>query len=126
MGLTATPKNYFKNIKNIDDPKEYEYRALRDTFMIFDCADGIPTFNYSLEEGLDDGYLVNHYVLDARSPNVTSKLLSDEGLLKVIKKEDGTKETVVYKMKDYRKKYINDETDKEFVKTFLKKQKKTL
>ena len=27
-------------------------------------------------------------------------------------------------MKDYRKKYINDETDKEFVKTFFKEAKK--
>ncbi len=124
IGLTATPKNYFKNVKNINDPKEYEYRALRDTFMIFGCEEGVPTFNYSLEEGLDDGYLVNHYVIDARSPNVTSKLLSDEGLLKVVKKEDGTKETIIYRMKDYRKKYINEETDKEFVKTFFKEAKK--
>ena len=124
IGLTATPKNYFKNLEIIDDPKEYEYRALRDTFRIFGCEEGMPTFNYSLEQGLEEGYLVNHYVIDARSPNVTSKLLSEEGLVKVIKKKDGTSETVIYRMKDYRKKYINDETDKEFVKTFFKEAKK--
>ena len=124
IGLTATPKNYFKNVQIIDDPKEYEYRALKDTFKIFGCEEGVPTFNYSLEQGLEEGYLVNHYVIDARSPNVTSKLLSEEGLVKVIKKEDGTSETVIYRMKDYRKKYINEETDKEFVKTFFNEAKK--
>lgn len=124
IGLTATPKNYLKDIKTIDDPREYEYRALRDTFKIFGCEDGVPTFNYSLEEGLRDDYLVNHYVIDARSPNVTSKLLSDEGLIKIKNNKDGTNETVVYKMKDYRKKYINDQTDEEFVKTFFNEAKK--
>ena len=124
IGLTATPKNYFKNVQIIDDTKDYEYRALKDTFKIFGCEEGVPTFNYSLEQGLEEGYLVNHYVIDARSPNVTSKLLSEEGLVKVIKKEDGTSETVIYRMKDYRKKYINEETDKEFVKTFFNEAKK--
>jgi type I restriction enzyme R subunit len=44
IGLTATPANF------ID----------RNTFLEFDCPDNIPTFLYSYQEAIDDGYLVDY------------------------------------------------------------------
>ncbi|MEE9223968.1 MAG: type I restriction-modification enzyme R subunit C-terminal domain-containing protein, partial [Thermoplasmata archaeon] len=46
IGLTATPSEL------ID----------RDTFMFFDCDEGIPTTLYTYEEAVDDGWLVPFYV----------------------------------------------------------------
>lgn len=43
IGLTATPAGF------ID----------RNTFIKFDCFDGIPTFLYTYEQAIDDGYLVD-------------------------------------------------------------------
>lgn len=44
LGLTATPKNYLKNI-NIsklgeNDPRQLEKRLLLDTYKTFGCEDG--------------------------------------------------------------------------------------
>ncbi len=52
IGLTATPADF------ID----------RNTFLEFDCPDGIPTFLYSYDEAIDDEYLVpyNLYVAQTR------------------------------------------------------------
>ena len=42
VGLTATPVGF----------------VTRNTFRLFDCEDGLPTANYSLEEAVSDDYLV--------------------------------------------------------------------
>lgn len=44
IGLTATPAEF------ID----------RNTFLEFDCTDGIPTFLYSYEQAIEEGYLVDY------------------------------------------------------------------
>ncbi|GAF79522.1 unnamed protein product, partial [marine sediment metagenome] len=69
LGLTATPKDYLKNIKNINerDPREIERRLLMDTYKTFGCESGDPTFRYSLLEGVKDGWLINPIVIDART-----------------------------------------------------------
>lgn len=51
IGLTATPANY------ID----------RDTFLAFDCADGKPTYLYTYEQAIQDGYLVDFDLYSART-----------------------------------------------------------
>jgi type I restriction enzyme R subunit len=51
IGLTATPANY------ID----------RDTFLAFDCADGKPTYLYTYEQAIRDGYLVDFDLYSART-----------------------------------------------------------
>ena len=52
LGLTATPKDYLKKIDaeklSQNDPRELERRMLLDTYSIFGCDDGKPTFQYSL------------------------------------------------------------------------------
>lgn len=51
IGLTATPANY------ID----------RDTFLAFDCADGKPTYLYTYEQAVKEGYLVDFDLYSART-----------------------------------------------------------
>jgi type I restriction enzyme R subunit len=51
IGLTATPANF------ID----------RNTFIEFECFDGAPTFLYSLEEAIQEGYLVDFDLYQAQT-----------------------------------------------------------
>jgi type I restriction enzyme R subunit len=124
LGLTATPKDYLKNIDtdNFDDPRELERRMLLDTYTTFGCDSGIPTFRYTLEDGAKDGILVQPTVIDART-DVTTKLLSDQGytvLVNTINQEgqEVTEETI-YKQRNFERKFFSDETNNVFVKTFL-------
>lgn len=51
IGLTATPAQFIE----------------RDTFRTFDCADGTPTFLYTYQQAIDEGYLVNYTLYAART-----------------------------------------------------------
>jgi type I restriction enzyme R subunit len=51
IGLTATPANYIN----------------RDTFLSFDCTDGKPTYLYTYEQAVQDGYLVDYELYSART-----------------------------------------------------------
>lgn len=121
LGLTATPKDYLKNV-NIDeikenDPREIERRLLRDTYATFGCEGGDPTFRYSLIEGVKDGFLINPRVLDART-EITTQLLSNEGYSIVVSTEVG-EETETFVSRDFEKKFFSVKTNQVFCKTFL-------
>lgn len=51
IGLTATPTDYIDH----------------NTFQLFDCEDGLPTFNYGYDTAVKEGYLVNYKVHYART-----------------------------------------------------------
>lgn len=51
IGLTATPTDYIDH----------------NTFDLFECPDGLPTFYYSYETAVEEGYLVNYRVLEAQT-----------------------------------------------------------
>ncbi len=51
IGLTATPANYIN----------------RDTFLAFNCTDGKPTYLYTYEQAIADGYLVDFELYAART-----------------------------------------------------------
>lgn len=51
LGLTATPTDFIDH----------------NTFELFGCEDGVPTFHYSYEQAVDDGYLVPYRVLNAQT-----------------------------------------------------------
>lgn len=122
LGLTATPKDYLKGIKveelNMTNPKEYEIRLLKDTYVTFGCEDGEPTFRYSLIEGVKDDYLRNPVAVDART-EITTQLLSDEGYAVIQETEEGEEEEVTYYHKDFEKKFFSDETNYAFSKSFM-------
>ena len=122
LGLTATPKDYLKGIKldkvKENDPREIERRMLRDTYVTFGCEGGDPTFRYSLLEGVKDGFLVNPWVVDART-EITTQLLSDQGYSVIMATEEG-EETETFVSRDYEKKLFSENTNQIFCHTFLK------
>lgn len=125
LGLTATPRNFLRNI-NIEelekeDPKNLERRELNDTYITFGCSDGTPTFKYDLLKGVKENYLVNPSIVDART-DITTKLLSEGGLLKkIIKKYDGKEieEERIFYHTDYEKSFFSENSNYEICKSFI-------
>lgn len=124
LGLTATPKDYLRNVDEDDlaanDPRAWERRQLLDTYRTFGCESGEPTFRYSLIDGVNDPdgpYLVNPTVVDART-EITTQLLADEGYA-VINHDDDEDEEETFFARDFEKKFFSDETNMIFVKTFM-------
>jgi len=122
LGLTATPKDYLKNIKKINerDPREIERRILLDTYTTFGCESGDPTFRYSLVDGVREKYLINPIVVDART-EITTQLLSDEGYSVIITDQDGEEKEKIYVHKDFERKFFSEKTNKIFCDTLLTK-----
>ena len=122
LGLTATPKDYLKNLDEQElaetDPREYERRVLLSTYKTFGCESGVPTYRYTLEDGIREGYLVRPIAVDCRT-DITTKLLSEEGYAVQVPTEDGEEEEVIYKQKDFEKRFFSDLTNRQFAKTFL-------
>jgi len=122
LGLTATPKDYLKQVDtdklSNKDPRELERRLMMDTYNTFGCDSGEPTFRYSLLDGVKDGFLINPVVVDART-EITTQLLSDEGYLITDKDDDGNDVEEAFGIRDFEKKFFSDKTNKIFCKTFL-------
>lgn len=128
LGLTATPKDYIKNVDvgglQSRDPRAWEKRQLLDTYKTFGCESGEPTFRYSLIDGVNDPdgpFLINPIVVDART-EITTQLLSDEGYAVLINEDDDNEEQ--YFAKDFEKKFFSEETNRMFCKTFLENAKR--
>lgn len=51
LGLTATPTDFIEH----------------NTFELFHCPDGLPTFYYPFETAVEEGYLVNYRILEAKT-----------------------------------------------------------
>ena len=123
LGLTATPRDYLKSVDieeiEINNPKQLERRLMLDTYTIFGCESGEPTFRYSLEDGVKDGYLLNPKVIDART-EITTQLLSEEGYVLQITDEDGNDCEESFKQKDFEKKFFSENTNTIFAETFIK------
>ncbi len=118
LGLTATPKDYLKNVEDKDDPRTSERRELLDTYRTFGCESGVPTFRYNLSQGAKDGYLVQPKVFDART-QITTQLLSDEGYAVLAANEDGDEVEETFTHRDYERKFYNTETNIAFCKTLI-------
>jgi type I restriction enzyme R subunit len=122
LGLTATPFDYLKRFDKekptTRDPREFERRLLLDTFRTFGCDDGQPTFRYSLLDGVNDGFLINPTVVDARS-EVTAQLLSDEGFAVEFKDDNGEDQKEAFKQREFEKRFFSTATNQLFCKTFL-------
>jgi type I restriction enzyme R subunit len=121
LGLTATPKDYLRPSKARvvgRDPRDTERRMMLDTYRIFGCESGDPTFRYSLIDGVQDGFLINPYVVDART-GVTTQLLSDEGFVLETTDEDGNEVKEAFAGRDFEKRFFADPTNRAFCKTLL-------
>jgi len=122
LGLTATPRDYLKNIDpnqlSKDDPRAWERRQLLDTYRTFGCETGDPTFRYSLLDGVRDGYLVNPIVVDART-EITTQLLSDEGYAAMVPNDDGDDKEETFYQKDFEKRFFSEKTNHVLCQAFL-------
>ena len=121
LGLTATPRDYLKQPakrRKERDPREAERRMMLDTYRTFGCESGEPTFRYSLIDGVRDGYLINPYVVDART-GVTTQLLSDEGFVVDSVDADGNEVEEVFAGRDFEKRFFAEATNKAFCKALL-------
>lgn len=122
LGLTATPKDYLKQSKDRTsprDPREAERRMMLDTYRTFGCESGEPTFRYSLVDGVRDGFLINPYVVDART-GVTTQLLSDEGFIVDTIDENGNETQEAFAGRDFEKRFFAEATNQAFCQTLLK------
>ena len=127
LGLTATPRNFLRSV-DVDklgekDPRGLEKRFMLDTYTTFGCESGEPTFRYSLEDGVKDGYLVNPKVFDART-EITTELLSDEGYIFEGVDDEGNDVEETFLKKDFEKRFFSDTTNTIFCETFLKEAKR--
>ena len=122
LGLTATPRDYLrkfiKDTPSTKDPREFERRLLLDTYRTFGCDDGLPTYRYSMLDGVKDGFLINPTVVDARS-EVTTQLLSDEGFIATFTDESGGELQDSFEQRDFEKAFFSPATNQLFCKTFL-------
>ncbi len=127
LGLTATPKNYLRGVDFADtDPRELEKRILLDTYHIFGCDSGNPTFSYTLNDGVKDGILISPTIVDART-DITTELLSDSGLvidesndeMEITVTDQKGRRTKVLTEKNYEKDFFSDATNEVFCATFI-------
>jgi type I restriction enzyme R subunit len=123
LGLTATPKDYIKNVDTdkmkTDDPKALERRILLDTYKTFGCQSGEPTFRYSLPDGVRNGYLINQKAIDART-DITTELLSEQGYAAIGITETGEEGEAQVVSKDFEKKFFNENVNSVFCETFMR------
>lgn len=121
LGLTATPRDYLKQSKSSPsarDPREAERRMMLDTYRTFGCEAGEPTYRYSLLDGVRDGFLINPYVVDART-DITTQLLSDEGFIVTVEDEEGDELESSFSGRDFERKFFAEATNDVFCETFL-------
>ena len=122
LGLTATPRDYLKKYESTQpttrDPREAERRLLLDTYRTFGCESGQPTFRYSLLDGVQDGFLINPVVVDART-DITTQLLSDQGYAVTVPATEGEAAQESFFHKDFEKKFFSEATNRLFCATFL-------
>jgi type I restriction enzyme R subunit len=122
LGLTATPKDYIKNIDpdalSQRDPRAWERRQLMDTYKTFGCEQGEPTFRYSLVDGVRDGYLVNPVVVDART-EITTQLLSEQGYAIMVPNEEGEEEQQIFYQRDFERRFFSELTNQQLCRSFL-------
>lgn len=111
LGLTATPTDYIDH----------------NTFDLFGCTDGVPSFNYSFQEAIDENYLVKYRVLQSQT-NFQLQGIKGEELPEKLQKqllEQGlTPEEIYFEGTEIEKSVINKPTNLALVREFMEKCRK--
>ena len=122
LGLTATPKDYLKWIDEkagmSENPKALELRNLRDTYKTFGCDAWEPTFRYDLSSWVKDRFLINPYVIDART-DITTELLSKEWFILEVENDDWQSSEESFGIRDFEKRFFNERTNQIFADTII-------
>jgi len=108
LGLTATPTDYIDH----------------NTFELFDCGDGAPSYYYSYEQAIADQNLVNYRVLDAQT-NFQLKGIQGDALpepLKQMARDQGVElDELNFDGSEIEKGIINQGTNDAMVREFMDK-----
>lgn len=111
LGLTATPTDYIDH----------------NTFDLFDCGDGAPSYYYSYEQAIADKNLVNYRVLDAQT-NFQLQGIQGDTLpepLKQMARDQGVElDELNFDGSDIEKGIINQGTNDAMVREFMDKCRK--
>lgn len=111
LGLTATPTDYIDH----------------NTFELFDCGDGLPSYYYSYEQAIEDKNLVNYRVLDAQT-NFQLKGIQGDTLpepLKQMARDQGVElDELNFDGSEIEKGIINQGTNDAMVREFMDKSRK--
>ena len=111
LGLTATPTDYIDH----------------NTFELFDCGDGAPSYYYSYEQAIADQNLVNYRVLDAQT-NFQLQGIQGDALperLKQMARDQGVElDELNFDGSDIEKGVINQGTNDAMVREFMDKSRK--
>lgn len=123
IGLTATPNDFLKNIdiEKLQDnnPLKLEYRFARDTYKHFGCEMSTPTFRYTIQDGVRDGFLVAPRI--ARMVSIiTKEAVSEDGWNIEIDGEDYT-----YRISQLEKKVLIPRRNELICSQFLQNALKT-
>lgn len=120
IGLTATPKDFLKNIDveklGADDPRALDRRVQRDTYRYFGCENGVPTYRYTIQDGSKDGFLIEPIYRKANT-SLTYQALSGEGITNLddVDLEEGTS----LKIRDLEKKIYLPKRNEAMMREFL-------
>jgi len=113
LGLTATPTDYIDH----------------NTFELFDCGDGAPSYYYSYEQAIADQNLVNYRVLDAQT-NFQLKGIQGDALpqpLQQMARDQGVDiDELNFDGSDIEKGVINQGTNDAMVREFMDKSRKDI
>jgi type I restriction enzyme, R subunit len=113
LGLTATPTDYIDH----------------NTFELFDCGDGAPSYYYSYEQAIADQNLVNYRVLDAQT-NFQLKGIQGDALpppLQQMARDQGVElDELNFDGSDIEKGVINLGTNDAMVREFMDKSRKDI
>ena len=121
VGLTATPRRYLvaNDPDNEASAAGREAKTLRDTYYAFGLTPGEPTFEYTMQQAVTDGYLVMPHALDVRT-DVTAQLMSDGGFqVTVADYESGEDINLSFHETDYGRKFLSPDTNREFAERYI-------
>jgi type I restriction enzyme R subunit len=111
LGLTATPTDYIDH----------------NTFTLFGCEDGLPTFYYSYEQAVAEGNLVNYRVMEAQTRFQVVGIQGDalpEPLQAAVKEEGLLLEELSFEGTDIEKKVTNTGTNNAIAREFMDRCRK--
>ena len=90
-----------------------------DTYSIFGCEDGEPTFRYTLLDGVKDKVLINPTVIDVET-GLSANMMRAEGLtFKGVDADGKDVEEQTFFKKDFERKFKSDETNFSFCRAFM-------
>jgi type I restriction enzyme, R subunit len=113
IGLTATPTDFIDH----------------NTFELFGCDDGVPTFNYSFDQAVADNHLSNYRVYQARTNFQVSGIKAGqlpEHILNQLQAQGIDLEEINFEGTDIEKKVTNIGTTNAIVREFMDKCRKDI